>query len=366
MNKDICVVALSGGVDSAVAAHLLVHQGKTVIGVTALLKPEETELNSPSVLDAKRIACFLNIPHYTVALQSQFQSVVIDYFCKEYMNGRTPNPCPPCNRFIKCEAMMDILQLKLVEENKFDPFCQTLYLATGHYVRVHELNGRCLLRKAVDDRKDQSYFLYQLKQNQLARLITPLGEFTKIWVRDYALANHIPVAEKPESQDACFVNGNYQSFLLKHLGAQSRPGDFVDRKGVVIGQHRGISFYTIGQRKGIGIASQHPLYVAEINVDHNIIVVDTVQGLKQESCTLFHVNWVSMPTPQISFRANVKIRYKSVEINALIQPTSDHSVNIFFDHPADSVTPGQSAVFYDGDILLGGGIIDHKSNRVEP
>lgn len=347
------VVAMSGGVDSSVAAVRLVEQGYEVVGVMLRLwsEGEGTRSNRccmPSDVDlARRVADRLNIPFYALNVAESFKAQVVDPFVQGYLAGRTPNPCLNCNRRIRFGWLLErALELGVSK------------LATGHYARLIDADGKKLLR-GVDRNKDQSYVLSLLTQAQLARAIFPLGELTKRQVRQIAEQKQLPVAHKPDSQDLCFTQDDYRQFLLRHAPPDSiRPGPIRDTSGRVIGQHQGLPFYTIGQRQGLGLQSQVALYVLALIPDENALVVGPAAELGRDECTVQQVNYISGQPPANPFRASVKIRYKANEVDATITPDRDNEARIKFDSPLRDITPGQAAVFYDGDVVIGGGIIE--------
>ena len=353
----IFAIALSGGVDSSVTAHLIKKQyNQSIVGVMANVN----EFSPSAAVDAKKIADDLNIPFYFIDLQKEFKDIVIDYFMNEYQNGRTPNPCIICNPIIKFGLMYDELKQLLLANNTMQS-SDDLILVTGHYAQIIFSNNRYNILKAVDIKKDQSYMLYGLSQEQLSRFVTPLGNLSKEQVRTIAKELNLHVANKPDSQDICFIQGNYKDYLQKHLSKKINQGKFIDKDGNVLGKHLGIPFYTIGQRKGIGIAAEKPLYVAKINSQTNEITLLQGSELKSKTCILKHMNWVSISHPNKSLRANVRIRYNSKESLATINILSPDTAEILFDNFQESITPGQAGVIYDGNILLGGGIISLTS-----
>lgn len=357
--KSRVAVAMSGGVDSSVAAALLLEQGYEVIGVTMQLWPRAEEYERPgdtagccslaAVEDARRVAARLGIPHYLLNFRDIFAAEVIDNFCCEYARGRTPNPCIRCNQKVKFEAL-----LRRAEEIGAD------YLATGHYARLEfdRARARYVIRRGLDERKDQSYFLYAMTQAQLARTLMPLGGLTKERTRELAAYYSLPVASKAESQEICFVPDNdYAAFVAQRNPAAVVPGDIVDVTGRVLGRHRGIIHYTVGQRRGLGIASDRPLYVVDIDAEGNRVVVGYEEELFRHHLTVSEINWVALPGLEDSHAAEVALRYRMQAATAVIEPAEDGRVLVTFDQPQRAVTPGQSAVFYHGDTVLGGGII---------
>ena len=359
-SKGIVAVAMSGGVDSSVAAALLKEEGYEVIGVTMNLfsLPKEActseDLRSccgwKAQEDANRVAAALGIPHYVVDFRAEFERSVIDDFCREYGRGRTPNPCIRCNRFIKFDLLFERARRLGAE-----------FIATGHYARidVDPSTGRRLLKKGLDADKDQSYFLYPLSQADLSRTLFPVGGRTKKEIRRLAAQRQLPVAQKAESQEICFIpDDDYPGFLKKRFPEAFRPGSIVDRDGRIIGRHDGIAHFTIGQRKGMGIAAPRPLYVAAIDAVLNTIVAGEKEDLYKSRLEASDLNWIpwdALGEPK-TFRA--KIRYKHTEAPARVIPQADGRVLVEFERAQRAVTPGQAVVFYDGDIVAGGGLID--------
>lgn len=352
------VVAMSGGVDSSVAAALLKEQGCEVIGMTmqiwdyssfAAEKGETfgTCCSLDDVHDARRVADSLNIPFYVVNFEKEFDKKVIDKFCDDYFSGRTPNPCVLCNQVLKFETL-----LRRARELEAD------YLVTGHYARIVHEDDRYSLRKGRDHAKDQSYFLFTLTQQQMQFIRFPLGDLAKEEVRSHAARLGLRVAEKPESQDICFVpDGDYVRFLEEQRGTGSMDGEIVHVDGQVLGRHQGTYRYTIGQRRGLGLSWPEPLYVVAIDAPNRRVVVGEKQHLSVEHCRVQNLNWM-IPAPNEAFKAACRIRYRHKEVPASITPREDGSIDVRFDDPQQGVTPGQAAVFYDGDRVLGGGWID--------
>jgi len=355
--SDLVVVAMSGGVDSSVAAALLKEQGYRVIGVTLNVWPEELSVgvesrhsaccSLDSVGDARRVADRLGIPHYTLNFRDLFESTVIQDFLKEYRRGRTPNPCVRCNRFVKFEALLE----RALSWG-------ATWLATGHYARVgRSPDGRFSLAKAADPSKDQSYALCFLTQEQLAHTLLPLSELTKTETRVVAARLGLPTAEKPDSQEICFVPGNYGDFLRRRVPEVVRPGPIVNRGGDVLGTHQGIAFHTVGQRKGLGIAAGRPLFVVEIDPERNRVVVGEREDAYSGGLVAEDLNWVSMPEPEGPTRVGARIRYRSPEVGATAKAQSDGTLLVQFDEPQRAVTPGQVVALYQGDAVIAGGTI---------
>ena len=357
-NRKTVVVGMSGGVDSSCAAFLLREQGYRVIGVTMQIwqeeDPEETAENGgccglSAVLDARRVCEVLGIPHYVMNFRDIFKKNVIDYFVREYENGRTPNPCIACNRFVKWEALL-ARSLSIGAD----------YIATGHYARILTLpNGRRTIAMSDTVRKDQSYALYNLTQEQLSRTIFPLGAIEKEEVRNIAQKAGLPVAHKKDSQEICFVeNGDYASFIADYTGKKDVPGPFVTKDGTVIGTHKGITHYTIGQRKGLGLAMGHPVFVTGIVPARNEVIIGEHEDLMKTDVWAGDVNWMAAESITEPMRVIAKIRYNHAGSPALLYPEENGIIRCVFDQPERAATPGQAAVFYkDGAILCGGTII---------
>jgi tRNA-specific 2-thiouridylase len=354
--KKRVVVAMSGGVDSSVAAALLVEQGYEVIGMMMRLwsepgsgpaAPANRCCTPDQMADARRIAAILGIPFYVVDVQDYFRQRIVQFFIDEHERGRTPNPCIECNRQIRFTYLLE-RALALDAD----------YLATGHYARVRHSDCGYHLLKAVDETKDQSYVLHVLGQEHLAHVLFPIGEYTKDEVRELARQFNLPVASKGESQDLCFLgDGDYRRFLQEYSDKAGRPGPILNSSGRELGQHDGLPFYTIGQRKGLGIAAGEPLFVLRKDVGHNALVVGTREELGQDDLVARNVNWVSGSAPARPIRAQVKIRYKARPVTATVAMLADSRARVHLDEPVFGMTAGQGAVFYDGDICLGGGII---------
>jgi len=363
------IVALSGGVDSAVAAALLVERGYDVAGLMLRLWPdtdpsgtlaphasaggtggdaENGQCIADAQRDARRVAQILGITFHLVDMTREFERRVVDYFVAEYAAGRTPNPCVECNRRVRFDLM---LRQPLVRKAR--------YLATGHYARVEQAEGRYRLCRGVDGRKDQSYFLYTLNQSQLAQVLFPVGEYTKVRVREMARERGLPVAERDDSQDLCFVHdGDYRRFLSTRAPEMVRPGPICDRAGRVLGEHRGLVMYTIGQRKGVGISAPEPLYVLAMDPADNVLVVGTADELGGDICLARRLCWVSGTPPGQVFEATAKIRYKAHDVPVTVTLVEDGAaVRVKFARSLRDITPGQSIVFYQDRCVLGGGTI---------
>ncbi|NJO39170.1 MAG: tRNA 2-thiouridine(34) synthase MnmA [Cyanobacteria bacterium CRU_2_1] len=353
MNK--VVVGLSGGVDSSVAAATLHRQGYEVVGLTLWLMKGKGQCCSEGMMDAARLCDELEVPYHVVDTRDVFEKNIVDYLVSGYGSGITPLPCSQCNKAVKFGPMWNYAR----EELGIDR------IATGHYARITPNldTGRYELRRAVDLSKDQSYFLYDLSQEILAHTLFPLGDQTKTETRRMAAEFGLHTAEKPESQDLCLIeaHGSMRSFLDKYLAPQQ--GYIVDQSGKVLGQHDGIHHYTIGQRKGIGIAADRPLYVIGIDVGRNQVIVGDRESIQKTDFTVQRVNWVSIAEPAMPIRAEVQIRYRSQAVPCAVIPLENARVKVVFDEPQISVTPGQAAVWYEGDRLLGGGVIEQSQDE---
>ena len=355
-NKKV-VIGMSGGVDSSVAAYLLKEQGYDVIGVTMQIWQDEERVRQEenggccglsAVDDARRVAADLGIPYYVMNFKEEFKLNVIDYFVDEYVHGRTPNPCIACNRHVKWESLLR-RSLQIGAD----------YIATGHYARIEKLpNGRFTLRVSATERKDQTYALYGLTQEQLKHTLMPVGEYTKEEIREIANKISLRVASKPDSQDICFVpDGDYASYIEAYTGRKFEEGNFVTPQGEVVGRHRGIIHYTVGQRKGLGLSLGHPVFVLEIRPQTNEVVV----GSNQDSMTRYvragRLNFMSVDNLDAPMRVWAKIRYNHRGAWCIAEKTGSDEMLLTFEEPQRAVTPGQAVVLYDGEYVLGGGTI---------
>lgn len=350
------MIAMSGGVDSSVAAYLISQQGYETVGVTMKLHNDESQAQaeascctSDDIEDARSVAGKLGIPYHVYNYSDNFTEHVISRFVDAYRNARTPNPCIDCNRYIKFDRLV-----KTAIELGFD------YVVTGHYAvtEYDEASGRYLLKKAVDESKDQSYVLYSLSQEQLSHILFPLGSMSKQEVREIADKLDFINADKPDSQDICFVpDGDYARFIEEWCGLKFENGNFVDLQGNVIAQHKGIINYTIGQRKGLGIAAKAPYYVVGKNLETNEVILGSNDDLFSSTLTATDVNFISVERLTGPMRVRAKVRYKQKETDATISPLENGDVSVVFDEPQRAIASGQAVVFYDGDIVVGGGTI---------
>lgn len=354
--KGNALIAMSGGVDSSIAAHIMKSRGYNCEGVTMLLYRNadvgedsmKTCCSQKDIDDAAQVAFSLGIPYDVLDFTAEFKEKIIGKFIRTYEAGDTPNPCIDCNRFMKFDKL-----LEYARENGFD--C----VVTGHYARIEKgENGRYQLKKALDPSKDQSYVLYDLTQDQLSSVCFPLGELSKQRVRELASEMGFVNADKPDSQDICFVrNGDYAKFIENYTGKKYPPGDFLDVGGNPVGRHAGAIRYTIGQRKGLGIALGRPVYVCSKSMENNTVTVGDEEHLFSRTLIAKDVNWVSICEPDKEIRCAAKVRYRHAEQPATLYPLEDGSVRLIFDEPQRAITTGQSAVFYDDDAVLGGGVI---------
>jgi tRNA-specific 2-thiouridylase len=346
---------MSGGVDSSVAAALLAQQGYEVIGITMSLFQSVCQIKNPrnccslqAFEDAYKVAKRIGISYHVLDLKEEFEKEVIKYFLDEYLNGKTPNPCIKCNEKIKFGVLLD-----KVKKLKAD------YLATGHYAKIEYCNDRkhYILKRGLDLRKDQSYVLFGLRQEQLQHILFPLGEYTKEDVRRMAKELGLPVHNKPESQEICFIPDNNYPKFFKDRGISDKAGPIINKQGRILGKHKGIFLYTIGQRKGLGIAKGHPLYVISIIKDKNAIIVGEKEDLFQDELIASNVNWISETPLNKPIIVKAKIRYAHKEAPASLTLLSSGQVKVKFIKPQLSITPGQAVVFYQDDAILGGGWI---------
>jgi tRNA-specific 2-thiouridylase len=350
------VVAMSGGVDSSVAAALLAEQGHDVIGLSMQLYDQRggeqawgTCCTLDDLHDARRVASVIGFPHYIVNFVQQFRDSVISDFVREYASGRTPLPCAHCNSDLKFSTLLD-RALGLGADQ----------VATGHYARVEQAaDGRWLLKRSTDPGKDQSYFLFSLTQDQLARAVFPVGGLVKSEVREQARRLGLAVADKPDSQEICFIpDGDYASFVERKEPAVARTGAIVDENGQVLGTHAGVHRFTVGQRKGLGVASSSPLYVLKIDADAGTVMVGSRDALEQTRLTASGVNWVSIEAPDSPVRVSAQIRHRHKPATGFVRALPDGGAEMTFEAPQPAITPGQAVVFYDRDVVVGGGWID--------
>lgn len=357
--KKRVVIGMSGGVDSSVAAYLLKQQGYDVIGVTMQIWQDKNRdavireggcCSLSAVEDARRVCDKLDIPFYVMNFKQIFEKMVIDYFVDEYLEGRTPNPCIACNKFIKFDALLE--RAKALEAD---------YVATGHYARIIYDEGckRFIIKKSAAPLKDQTYVLYNLTQDQLSHILMPLGEYNKEQVREIARKLDLRTANKPESQEICFVEDNdYGRFISERRGDAIKPGFFVDTKGKRLGTHKGIAHYTVGQRKGLGIALGKPMYVVEIIPDKNLVVLGDETEVFGRELTASQMNYITFEKLEGPIEVKAKIRYSAKEAEATVTPLGEDKARVVFEEPQRAITPGQAVVFYQGDVLVGGGTIE--------
>ncbi|MDX1952612.1 MAG: tRNA 2-thiouridine(34) synthase MnmA [Verrucomicrobiota bacterium] len=352
--KTRVVVGMSGGVDSSAAAKLLIEQGYDVVGITLKLWPQdcisraEDKCCGPqAVMDARNVSHQLNIPYYLVDEAEEFQKQVIQYFAEEYKAGRTPNPCVMCNERLKFGTLISRARQLGAD-----------YIATGHYARIEQGDGRMLLKRGRDPRKDQSYFLFSLKQEQLAKTLMPLGELTKADTREVAREADLKTAEKEESMEICFVpDKNYGKFLTDAKLVTKHQGEIVNLQGQVLGRHDGIEFFTIGQRKGLQISSSRPLYVIDLDPATNRVIVGDDSALEKDRFTVERCNWIPFHELTQPVEVTAKIRYNHPGVNATVRPLPNGTAEVHLHIPQRAVTPGQAAVFYQDDLVIGGGWI---------
>lgn len=349
------LIAMSGGVDSSIATKLMKDAGYECIGCTMKLYDNEdvgiskghTCCSLDDVEDARNVAVANEMPYYVLNFREGFNECVVRRFVDAYENGRTPNPCIDCNRFMK----FDKLFIKAKELG-----CD--YVVTGHYARIEQSGDKYILKKGLDDTKDQSYVLYSMTQEQLKHTLFPIGNLRKTEVREIAEENSFINANKPDSQDICFVpDGDYAKFIKRHTGKDYNRGKFIDLEGNVLGEHKGIINYTIGQRKGLGIAFKVPLYVVDIRPEENVVILGDDKALFSTTLEAGDFNWISGEVPEGEIECKVKVRYRQKEQSARVITLDDNKVRIEFETPQRAITKGQAAVLYDGDVVLGGGTI---------
>lgn len=351
------VIGMSGGVDSSVAAFLLKKQGYDVVGVTMQIWQDEAsyvqEENGgccglSAVDDARRVANQIGIPYYVMNFKDSFKENVIDYFVQDYLDGKTPNPCIACNRHVKWESLL---------KRSLDIGAD--YIATGHYARIVQLeNGRWALKKSATAAKDQTYALYNLTQHQLSHTLMPVGEYTKDEIREIAKEINLRIANKPDSQEICFIpDNNYAGFIEESTGKKPVPGNFIDMQGNVIGTHKGIIHYTIGQRKGLNLALGKPAFVVEIRPETNEVVIGDNQDVFYDTLYANQLNFMSIEELDGTMKVVGKIRYSHQGAPCTVEKVDKDIVKVVFDEPVRAITPGQAVVFYDGDIVVGGGTI---------
>lgn len=355
MNKKV-VIGMSGGVDSSVAAYLLKQQGYDVIGITMKLTPDDvfyTEMEGgccsiSAAEDARMVAYKLGIPFYVMNFTEVFKEKVIDYFVDEYLLGRTPNPCIACNKYIKFDALLKKAQSLGAE-----------YVATGHYCRILKENGRYVIRKSEDDKKDQTYVLYNMTQYQLEHTLMPCGDYKKDKIREIAKEIGLDVYNKRDSEEICFVPDNdHGGFIKRQVPKKIKEGSFVDESGKVIGKHKGLAYYTIGQRKGLGLSAGKRVFVTDIKPEKNEVVIGDEKDIFKDELISRKNNFIPFDKLEAPLEVEAKVRYNAKTCKAVISPIEAGAVKVKFEKPQRAITKGQSVVFYKGDLLVGGGIID--------
>ncbi|MDY0097425.1 MAG: tRNA 2-thiouridine(34) synthase MnmA [Candidatus Dojkabacteria bacterium] len=348
-SKGKVLLGMSGGVDSSVSAYILKQQGYEVIGCTMKLWFDENHNKYVSnIEDAKRVANTLDIPFHIFDMQEDFKKYVVNYFISEYESGRTPNPCVACNRYVKFEGLME-----KAKELEID------YIATGHYAVVEKENDRYILKKSKDDSKDQTYFLYNLTQEQLSKAVFPLGSYKKTEIRDIAKQLGFNTANKPDSQEVCFIeNNNHFEFVNAYSDTPTQKGEIVDIQGNVLGIHEGISKYTIGQRRGLGVVTGKPMFVIDIDGESNRVILGSNDDLLKKELIASNLNWVSIDSLKDKLDVDIKIRSTAKLAKGKISTIEENKVRVIFDKPQRAITKGQSVVFYKEDTVVGGGIIE--------
>lgn len=355
MKKKV-VVGMSGGVDSSVAAYLLKEQGYDVIGITLRMSPDDLDTveneggccSLSAVEDARRVCDRLEIPFYVLNFKDIFKEKVIDYFIDEYMAGKTPNPCIACNKHIKFDALLRKARGIGAE-----------YVATGHYAKIEEKDGRYILIKSDDDKKDQTYALYNFTQDQLAHTLMPCGQYTKDKIREIAKEIGLAVHNKKDSEEICFIpDNNHGRFILEEKPGQIKSGNFVDKEGNVLGKHKGIVYYTIGQRKGLGLALGRPVFVTDIRPKTNEVVIGPEEDIFKTDLIATDVNFIPFDNLEEEIKVTAKVRYSARPAEAILKPGKNGRIRVTFKDKQRAITKGQSVVFYDGNVVVGGGIIE--------